>query len=1055
MIPGWNSDYGAFRTAGQNLLDANSNDIVLTLNWTEVAGSGANRVGDIFDGGVYLAGSWIGVVAEKIAQHLVDWGIDAQSLNLVGYSLGTLLSSEIAWRLKNTHNLGDVATVTALDPPSEAGFAPPAPTRGTPPPLASQTELRYLNGFEYRRSDESDPVTDPVDFNSVSQFSRAFVGRTSIAGNREFAIEADEAFLVDFGSEAAFKPEDQHGSVFRVFNSLISSETHITRNLLAAKDYQQHTEFQEDGISSDFEGVLLAETTNEGVFAPALGFYAKKANGDGFVVYGRDIDDRITLVESPSGGFPSISIMNGKTLDASVISSGNTYYLGAGNDEITLSTTSDDIIYGDFPEEWREEGWEPPANSTFNDTIDGGGGDDTIHGGEGNDVLNGGDGEDTVFFTGNFENYDFQGTDIAIFVTHARGSQIDGKDALSGFEFAQFADRKVPLPLRDGPAQTVSTPILDAEQEVGSVSLTLPTYMYDRDVDYTLNISANAATGLYYIAYIIDTSGSMDGEYLETAKNAYIALTQGLIDSNLTANITFSVISFNSLATRVDFPSDPQAVILYLDSLSADGGTQFDPALYTANQFFTDAPTEATKIAYFLSDGFASGFFDSTAQALQSKADVQAFGIGNGASLIQLNIVDSDDAVILSNPSDLEAALTASSKFSRDDISRIEIYLDDVVVSTILPAQLQENALGFSFSGSIQGLDIALDAQNNISAKVIFTDGREPVVEAIVTAGGSAVSGTEQDDQLNLGGVDPGANAGGGNDTVHGNYLNNTLEGGTGDDSLFGAAGDDFLLPGLGKDQIDGGKGIDTVVYNFTLAQAGEIKKTGANITVAGQSSNGDSPDLLTSVEYIQFADTRISAQSLTRVPILSVSEPTFVAVNGIKTARLTVSLSSVADADVHFNYKTIAGTATAGNDFTSIISTITIPIGQTSATIDIALADDTVAEADEKFHLEISGLAGATSQSNQTQLTRSIVIENDIAPAQLNLAENLAIIAEGESRTQLVTFKVTRSVNTNGATTVNYALFGYGENPVEASDFQGTVFPAAQLHLLQQRLRS
>ncbi len=126
IVHGWNAAIGDFNEIAEAITRTNPEDTVLLLDWTEASGGSAEdaKVGDIFNGGVLVAASWIGSVAEKVAQQLKDWGLDPSSLNLVGHSIGSLMASEIAWQLKNTQELGNVQSITALDPPSEAGLCP-------------------------------------------------------------------------------------------------------------------------------------------------------------------------------------------------------------------------------------------------------------------------------------------------------------------------------------------------------------------------------------------------------------------------------------------------------------------------------------------------------------------------------------------------------------------------------------------------------------------------------------------------------------------------------------------------------------------------------------------------------------------------------------------------------------------------------------------------------------------------------------------------------------------------------------------------------------------
>lgn len=445
---GWNGNYGSFADLAANILTSNPQDILLVLDWTQASGGrGADTgdevsdVGNVLNGGVFVAGSWIAPVAEVVAQQLKDWGIDPSSLNLVGHSLGTLLCSEIAWQLKNIHGLGDVGTITALDPPSAIGPRPQVPVIDPDtgePVIDSMTGLpitvsdpRYDLGYRYRRTGESVDV-GPVRFDEVSTFSRSFLGRSSVAGNAEFASWADEAIIIDFGSGATVNPNGQHGAVYKVFNSLINQSKanfHLARGLFGAEDfpnlsdYQRNPSFQNNafaanGSGTDFEGVLLAEIPDENSaepdFARVSGFYTEATENSGFdrIVYGTDGADQIDSEKINDREVDRILVARGSAGGLAI--GNNLYYLGKGNDEVTA-----------------------------------GSGDDSLYGDEGNDILRGGSGTDTTFFTGNFEDYDVSVSEAAgiTYTTfiHQRGTLTDGIDTLRDIEFAQFADVRIPL----------------------------------------------------------------------------------------------------------------------------------------------------------------------------------------------------------------------------------------------------------------------------------------------------------------------------------------------------------------------------------------------------------------------------------------------------------------------------------------------------------------------------------------------------------------------------------------------------------------------------------
>lgn len=97
---------------------------------------------------------------------------------------------------------------------------------------------------------------------------------------------------------------------------------------------------------------------------------------------------------------------------------------------------------------------------------------------------------------------------------------------------------------------------------------------------------------------------------------------------------------------------------------------------------------------------------------------------------------------------------------------------------------------------------------------------------------------------------------GSGNDTIVGNAIANTLNGGGGNDTITGGAGNDTII---------GGSGTDTAVYSGNQASYTiSYNLTTQTFTIADQRSGGtDGTDSVTGVENFQFADSRISSDTL------------------------------------------------------------------------------------------------------------------------------------------------------------------------------------------------
>jgi Ca2+-binding RTX toxin-like protein len=73
-----------------------------------------------------------------------------------------------------------------------------------------------------------------------------------------------------------------------------------------------------------------------------------------------------------------------------------------------------------------------------------------------------------------------------------------------------------------------------------------------------------------------------------------------------------------------------------------------------------------------------------------------------------------------------------------------------------------------------------------------------------------------------------------------------------------------------------------------------------------------------------------------------------------------TVSLLTAATGTVSVHYATENGTATAGPDYVATSGTLTFQAGETSKTVTVNVASDSLSEADETFNLHLSGAVGA-----------------------------------------------------------------------------------------------
>src|SRR4028118_1385351 len=385
LIPGFTAPSDSFdATLATAIKDANPNDTVLALDWTQVSGTPTNNAAaGIAIGDLYRSGSWITPVATAVRNKLVEWGMPATALNIVGHSLGAHLASELAASF-NTTNGSQVGSVTALDPASNSAR------------IVSPYDI--INGFDtdlsngYRRNGGiADPI-ERLDFGATTS-RRSFNGISSVAGNEAQAGTARESFLFDFGTNPLnpFDQVAQHNRVVTAYTNLVKTDaadnSRLATNILGLTDTQPAHQFRPNFYRGDslnslqvHEGVIPVDAQDNPLF-----LVAAKLNGgtnDRFI-YGTNSNDVLT----GSGIFGKYYNNNGN----------HTYYFGDGDDIVSAGTGSD-IIFGGAGVDslGGEEGNNLIFGEAGGDLIAAGTGDDTINGGAGDDYINAGNGRNTI-----------------------------------------------------------------------------------------------------------------------------------------------------------------------------------------------------------------------------------------------------------------------------------------------------------------------------------------------------------------------------------------------------------------------------------------------------------------------------------------------------------------------------------------------------------------------------------------------------------------------------------------------------------------------------------
>jgi len=135
-------------------------------------------------------------------------------------------------------------------------------------------------------------------------------------------------------------------------------------------------------------------------------------------------------------------------------------------------------------------------------------------------------------------------------------------------------------------------------------------------------------------------------------------------------------------------------------------------------------------------------------------------------------------------------------------------------------------------------------------------------------------------------------------------------------------------------------------------------------------------------------------------------------------TGLITITRAGSTNTAITVNY-TLAGTATAGADYTALTGTVTLAAAQISTNLIIRPLNDAFAECEETVTLTIAaGLGYVADPTNATATVR--IADNDLPMVRVSATDPLANEA-GDTGT----FLVTRTGCTNGALTINFTVTG------------------------------
>ena len=162
---------------------------------------------------------------------------------------------------------------------------------------------------------------------------------------------------------------------------------------------------------------------------------------------------------------------------------------------------------------------------------------------------------------------------------------------------------------------------------------------------------------------------------------------------------------------------------------------------------------------------------------------------------------------------------------------------------------------------------------------------------------------------------------------------------------------------------------------------------------------------------------------------------------NGVEAGSvsgvMTITQTAVSNTNTVIAY-TVTGTATSGADYTALSGTVTIPAGQTTATITIPINDDAIVEGNETVIVTMNSLTGSAGVALGVAATRTAtntITDNDTATVTL---ANITNGNEAGPVSGVMTLTQTAASGVN--TVIAYSIAGTATSGTDYTALSGTV---------------
>lgn len=157
------------------------------------------------------------------------------------------------------------------------------------------------------------------------------------------------------------------------------------------------------------------------------------------------------------------------------------------------------------------------------------------------------------------------------------------------------------------------------------------------NIDYRISSDGDEATKSFDIAFVVDVSGSMQGQRITNAKKALSHFVGAMQDGDEAA-----IIPFHSYASILSgFTDDKLLLQSKIDTLSAFGGTNVNNGLLKALEAFEGRETDKQRIIVLICDGDVNYYQSTIDRCIEKKIQIYAVNVLNSSTHVTLQTMTS------------------------------------------------------------------------------------------------------------------------------------------------------------------------------------------------------------------------------------------------------------------------------------------------------------------------------------------------------------------------------------------------------------------------------